>query len=108
MKAKEYTARFNNSENPMEELRKIGYDFIMETKELAKARHIESNSALISIFKELELKWVAFANSVEDVRLDGFSVLIEMKMPKLYTMLVDAGWRPKNLGELERTTEFLN
>lgn len=48
-------------------------DFMNEVKEIAKARHAQSNRAAMAIFRELNQKWNALCNIC--VKVKGYSVL---------------------------------
>ncbi len=91
-KATEYAAVFD-ADPTVETLRKIGFDFLMETKELLLARRAQTDAAMLAVFREQDTKWVAFANragSGNAVRRNGFRILTMVEFPFVADAL---GWK---------------
>jgi len=91
VKAKEYAARYRD--NPtVDELRKIAFDFLMESKALIETRHAKRNEAIFSIFTELENKWRVFVSlsGDETIRPDGFERLVQKEFPFVYYYWLDS------------------
>lgn len=85
MKAKEYATQYENDGKTQKALYRVWLMMFSEFKELAEKRHAESDLAAVAIFKELNLKWQAFARIVNDgIRPDGFVEMTKHKMPELY------------------------
>lgn len=91
-KATEYAAIFDA--NPTTETaRKIAFDFLMETKELAEARKVATDDGIVAIFREQDRKWVAFANRAGDgkaIKRNGFRLLVQIEFPFMVQAL---GWQ---------------
>jgi hypothetical protein len=67
-RAKDYTDRLikcDSIESAQKEAKEVVYEMMLEIEELIKTRNIQTNSALISIFKEQERKWFSICNKVE-------------------------------------------
>jgi len=87
-KAKEYATEFNT--NPTNEtLGKIAMAFLFEVKEIGEVRHVQKDNAVISIFKEQDQKWRAFAKLSKGIRPDGFQILVKEKLPFIYERWIE-------------------
>lgn len=84
MKAKDYSKRLKD--NPCdEEMGQIALDFLTEIFTLIDSRHAASDSAICSVFDELNNKWRVFARDFDGiVKPNGFEILVEKKMPDLH------------------------
>ena len=71
MKAKEYAAKYQ-ADPSIENLRALTLEFIREGDALVKARNIKSDSQLLSILKEQNLKWQAFARLCPEISPTGY------------------------------------
>ncbi len=82
MKAKEYAERFSLVLDKDDELYKIVYEFILEVKSLCGQRRVRSDESLISVIKEVNDKWVAFARMSDGlVNPDGFRLYLLKCIP---------------------------
>ena len=85
MKAKEYATRYKLN-STQEELGKIAFDMLMETKELIEKRHAKNNPALFAVLDEIDNKWRRFVDLTgnPNINPDGMMKLIEDKMDFAY------------------------
>jgi len=98
MKATDYVKIFSESKDRDKILAEIGRMFIAEIEMLAKARNAKYAHALIPIVKELEKKWMKFAEIVNKtyypvtslIKYDGFLLLIKHFNPELYKLWIDS------------------
>lgn len=89
MKAKEYADRYIAEGKTKESLCKVWSDMFIEFQSIAEIRHAQSDEAALSIFRELDAKWRAFARLANDnINPMGFRLVVEMKIPELYSLLV--------------------
>ena len=91
-KATEYAAIFD-ADPTIETVRKIAFDFLMETKELADARKVKTDDGVLAVFREQDRKWQAFAGKAgggDAVRRNGFRVLTMIEFPFMADAL---GWK---------------
>jgi len=91
MKAKEYADLLLKSEDKKTEIQKIMFSFLKEVVDIANMRKAKSDSALFSILREQEQKFLAFAriiNSQEKCEIginpEGFTNLLKIHMPDIY------------------------
>ena len=101
MKAKEYFNQFlNENQDKLIEWRLINAfrQMVLEVEQIAKMRNAKSGTALISIFKEIEIKSHSFIRLVnetepfkteETVKYDAFKLFVEQSSPEL----ASAVWR---------------
>ncbi len=101
MKAKEYFKKYKDIKTEKRRdyaLVKCFMDMFNEVKEIQKNRNAKSNSAMISIFNEINQKGNAFIKMVNSeidetkegkVYYDGFKIFIQIQMPELAKMI---GW----------------
>jgi len=81
MKAKDYAHLFNQSPSP-ETLSRIGIDFDKETSELVKNRKVKTDQAFLSVLREMDLKWQAFAKLTEGaIKPDGYRIIMKALHP---------------------------
>ena len=83
MKAKDYAKQFNESPS-VETLSNIAHAFIIECQTIGEVRHVQSESAMLAILNEQDLKWKAFARMIDGVRPDGFEKMIRELMPDIW------------------------
>jgi hypothetical protein len=93
MKAKEYADMYIKAENKQDEAVKIVKMFLQEIIDLSKARNAKFDRALIPICKDLNQKWVKYAQLVnkhypvtEPIKYSGFKGVIEKFNPELYQL----------------------
>lgn len=97
MKAKEYFRKYaeeNQDEEPMYRVVKTLMDMFNEVKEIKVMRKAQSNSAMIAIMNEQNLKANSFIKKVNEkdgmgVKNDAFKQFITDQMPELSKMI---GW----------------
>jgi len=97
MKAKEYFRKYieeNQEEENMYRVVKTLMDMFNEVKEIQVMRNAQSNSAMIVIMNEQNLKANSFIRKVNDidnlgVKMDAFKQFINDQMPELSKMI---GW----------------
>ena len=97
MRAKEYFERYvneNQNKEPLYRVVKTMMDMFNEVKEIQEMRKAQSNSAMISILNEQNIKCNSFINKVNkiddlDVKRDAFKDFIKDQMPELSVMI---GW----------------
>lgn len=81
MKAKELAARFRE-DHTEECIRKIVYDLIIETKELARQRGVKTDSAMKSVIREIDDKWKSFASMFPgELQPGGFKAVLHQVIP---------------------------
>jgi hypothetical protein len=80
MKAKDMAATFQANPD-IETARKLIAACILETKTLAEARKIRSDSALRAIIQEVDDKWRAFARLCPEIQPDGFKKALHLNIP---------------------------
>lgn len=98
MKAKDYVKQFADANGGTEVLVEIGRSFLKEIEILAKARNVKTDSGLIQIVKELQQKWLKFADMVNTtyypkerpIKPGGFLELLRMASPELYVIYSNA------------------
>ena len=83
MRAKEYAELFNKNRS-IENLIEISGRFVKECIEIAETRKAKSDSALIAILNEQDLKWKAFARLIDGVKPDGFEQLVKLQLPEVH------------------------
>jgi hypothetical protein len=80
MKAKEMAAEYKA--NPtMETAKKLVTECILETKTIAEARKIRSDSALRAIIQEVDDKWRAFARLCPEIQPSAFKTALHLSVP---------------------------
>jgi hypothetical protein len=97
MKAKEYFQKYvdeNQDKEPLYRVVKTMIDMFNEVKEIQVIRKAQSNSAMISIMNEQNIKCNSFINKVNaidglGVKRDAFKGFINNQMPELGLMI---GW----------------
>lgn len=97
MKAKEYFEKYVNENQDKEKMYRvvsIFFDIFNEVKEIRLMRKAQSNSAMIAILNEQNLKANSFirkVNEIDDlgIKKDAFKIFINEEMPKLSKMI---GW----------------
>jgi phage terminase small subunit len=101
MKAKEYFNQFlNENQDKVIELRLVNAfrQMVLEVEQIAKMRSAESDTALVSIFKEIETKSHSFIRLVNEtepfksegtVKYDAFKLFVEQSSPSLAAVV----WR---------------
>lgn len=97
MKAKEYFEKYVNENQDKENMYRvvsIFFDLFNEVKEIQLIRKAQSNSAMIAILNEQNLKANSFINKVNEIddlgiKRDAFKIFISQEMPELYKMI---GW----------------
>ena len=81
MKAKEYAQHFNASPTA-ETLIEIGVAFDKETAALVKARGVKTNDAFLSVLREMDDKWQAFAKRTDGaVKPMGYRIIMQKLHP---------------------------
>lgn len=106
MKAKEYAEKYNTAKDKTECLTEILTSFYKELMFLIKTRNAKRNSAIFAILDELNQKWFAFVNRVED-RLDlyGFKYLVKKIVPDVFDAWIKDSERRINLRHGENVYE---
>ena len=95
-KAKEYAEQYIQASDKMAILGEIVTEFFDESTELIKIRNAKSNESIVAIIRELNEKWNAFANRVNDHILEnGFVELVKKRMPFMIEHLKGIGDEPK-------------
>ena len=102
MKAKEYATKYIQSDDKYKVIIDIGKEFLNEITELAETRKVKSDKALVPICKELDQKWIKFAEIVnkkypasQPIRYAGFRLLIQQASPELYIHIISNKlWKP--------------
>ena len=97
MKSKEYFEKYvneNQDEEPLYRVVKTMMEMFNEVKEIQEMRKAQSNSAMISILNEQNIKCNSFINKVNEidelgVKRDAFKEFIKDQMPELALMI---GW----------------
>lgn len=87
MKAKDYATMINEAkpDDIVETLCKICGMFVAEISTIAKSRNVSSDSAMVAVLEELNVKWIAFARRTNGLVLeDGFRILLEDNMPVIH------------------------
>lgn len=93
MKAKDYLEKIKASDDKQAEFARCVTEIIFEARDIAKTRHTENDAALISIFKEQELKFHALCRLIDKQDFDfkaipeGFRNTIKELTPELYAMI---------------------
>jgi hypothetical protein len=80
MKAKDMAARYNAAPT-IDTLLSIIHDCIKETKTIADARRVKSNSGMAAVLREVDDKYRAFARQCSDVNPDGFKLSVHKVSP---------------------------
>jgi hypothetical protein len=81
MKAKDYADKFND-EPSSEKLAAIAVEFDQETAALMKQRSVKSNDSFLSILREMDDKWQAFARRTNDVvKPNGYRLMMRKLHP---------------------------
>ena len=96
MKAKQYASKYLQSDDKIAAAVDIARQFLDEITELADTRKVQSSIGLISICRELDQKWIKFAEIVnkkypatQPIRYSGFRALVEKASLELYKL-----WNP--------------
>lgn len=99
MKAKEYFEYFlnvNKEDSPEKRLLDCINKMVLEVSEIRKIRNAKTDSAMISIFKEMEVKSHAFIKMVNEtepfksngeVKYDAFKLYINQTSPELFNLI---------------------
>ena len=88
MKAKQCAERYVNDPTS-ETLASIAEDFVLETKRLVEQRKIQGDAGFLSLLREMDDKWSAFARRTSGaVKLNGYRIL----MLSLYPDAVASVW----------------
>jgi hypothetical protein len=93
MKAKDYAKLYEkvNAEKGEEEaIYQISNAFLNEIEFLIKSRNCQSDMAVMSVFKELDKKWKVLSIMVS-INPEGFQLLVEGMLPKLFAALQKVG-----------------
>jgi hypothetical protein len=101
MKAKDYAEKYKESGKSDKVLKEIIFSFIKEVKEIANARKISSRNdqAIISIIREVDNKWRAFAKFFPgEINPEGFRFFQVMNMESIRS-IHDQIWPGKKLPE---------
>ena len=80
MKAKDLALRFKE-EPTLEMAKKIAFDMVMETKELADMRGVKSNSGIAAVLKQQNEKWQALTRLCPELNPNGFKSAIHQLVP---------------------------
>jgi hypothetical protein len=81
MKARYYSSRFNDDPTS-ETLAAIAVEFDQETAALIKQRGVKSNDSFLSLLREMDDKWQAFARRTNGVvKLDGYRIMMRKLHP---------------------------
>lgn len=95
MKAKEYFKEFlNENQDKILEWRLVNAfrQMVLEVNQIAKMRNVKSDTALVAIFKEIEIKSHSFIRLVNEtepfksegtVKYDAFKLFVEQSSPSL-------------------------
>ena len=82
-KAKEHLEKFKSDEKSGGH-EKATYNLFValaeEVTELSKIRKSSTNATMISIFKEIDMKWRSICSKEESLNKDGFSFLIKKSL----------------------------
>ena len=82
MKAKEYADRYNSGPTD-KTLVEIACEFDQETASLLKKRGIERNDGFLSVLREMDDKWKAFARRCGgNVNEDGYRIVMRQLHPE--------------------------
>lgn len=83
MKAKDMVARYcaTPEAEKLDTLISIIHDCIKETKTIADARGVKSNSGLTAVLREIDDKYRAFARQCDGVNPDGFKISLHKVIP---------------------------
>lgn len=88
MNSKEMAQRFAAASDKGKEAKELVCELVIETGEIAKLRHAKSNPAMLSILREQDQKWKAFARKAstpeQEIIQDGFRKAICQFMPSVY------------------------
>lgn len=97
MKAKEYAEKYMQSDEKEKTIVEIAKLFLHEIESLSNARNAKFSKALIPICKELDNKWMKFAEIVnkklpitQPISYLGFKNLVKKASPELYTLWIGA------------------
>jgi hypothetical protein len=91
-KAAQYASAYN-ADPTLDTVRRIAFEFLMETKEMTVNRGVKTDSALLAVFQEQDRKWrklARLAGGGQALREDGFRLLVVAEFPPLATSL---GWQ---------------
>lgn len=80
LRAKDMAEAFKKSPDA-ETAAKLASRMVIETSELAKRRKVSTNAGLISIWKELDERWRAFARRCPEIKADGFRIALKAAVP---------------------------
>lgn len=87
MKAKDYADQFNKNPS-LEAIQSVGTAFLNEVKTTLIQRNAKTDSACLAVFKELDLKWQAFARMTNGIiKENGFRILTKEFYPLIYNYL---------------------
>jgi hypothetical protein len=86
MKAKEYAEKYLASPT-RETMTQIAIEFDEETSNLVKARNVKSDSAFLSILREMDDKWRSFAKRA-GANENGYRII----MRKLHPSTAQFAW----------------
>lgn len=82
MKAKEYAQEWEAAGKSDEVLADIMFRMILEIQEIARMRRARSNDSMVSIIREVDKKWNAFARKFQgDVKPDAFRLVLLDQIP---------------------------
>ena len=81
LKAKVVAAYFQKSPTA-KRLREIAFAFHMEAAALMTSRNVKTERAMLSVFKEQDLKWKAFARVCPEVSPTGFQKVTHELVPE--------------------------
>jgi hypothetical protein len=102
MKAKEYLERFLKEGHTVEALQRVIVDMIVETRELAKTRRVNSSEGWFSILDEANLKFDSFfrqsGGKLDDdlrIRPDAFRNMVKKHFPEVFVL-----WNARHGGKL--------
>ena len=85
MRAKDYANQYKSSKDKGQALGEIAKAMIVEIADIAKQRHCQSASSIVSVFKEQEQKWQALIRLLpnEGIKESGFRDLFKMHFPEM-------------------------
>lgn len=85
LRAKVVAAYFNESPT-IERLRDIAIAFHQEAAALMKSRNVKTENAMLSVLREQDLKWKAFARLCPDVKPTAFQAVTHEFVPETRTL----------------------
>jgi len=95
MKAKDYAAKFSEEKTQGKEsidcLTTILNDFTREMGQLSESRNVQTDSAVLAIYRELDQKYRAFCRlaSTEDciIKPDGWRFFLQETQPEIWGII---------------------